>query len=86
MVLCLSVEPGFGGQTFNPAACDKVAALRARYPDLDIQMDGGINPHTAALCAAAGANVLVAGSAIFGAESPAEVIEALRAAVDDAPA
>ena len=86
MVLCLSVEPGFGGQTFNPAACDKVAALRARYPDLDIQMDGGINPHTAPLCAAAGANVLVAGSAIFGAESPAEVIEALRAAVVDAPA
>ena len=49
-------------------------------------MDGGINPHTAALCAAAGANVFVAGSAIFGAESPAEVIEALRATVDDAPA
>jgi len=84
MVLCLSVEPGFGGQKFNPAVCDKVSALRARYPNLDIQMDGGVNPSTATLCAAAGANVLVAGSAVFGAESPAEVIEALRRAVEDA--
>ena len=81
MVLCLSVEPGFGGQKFNPAVCDKVSALRARYPDLDIQMDGGVNPSTAELCARAGANVLVAGSAVFGAANPAQVISQLRQSI-----
>jgi ribulose-phosphate 3-epimerase len=84
MVLCLSVEPGFGGQKFNPAVCEKVAALRARYPDLDIQMDGGVNPSTATLCARAGANVLVAGSAVFGAADPAQVISQLRQSIVDA--
>jgi len=78
MVLCLSVEPGFGGQAFNPSVLDKVRALRARYASLDIQMDGGVKIDTAPLCAAAGANILVAGSAIFGAKSPAAVISTLR--------
>lgn len=82
MVLCLSVEPGFGGQQFNPIVLDKVRALRSRYPDLDIQMDGGVNPNTAPRCAEAGANILVAGSAIFGAPKPAEVIAQLRRAIE----
>jgi len=84
MVLCLSVEPGFGGQKFNPAVLEKVTRLRAAFPSLDIQMDGGVNPTTAPLCAAAGANVLVAGSAVFGAKDPASVISALRQSIIDA--
>ena len=59
-------------------------ALREKYPLLDIQMDGGINPTTAVQAAEAGANVLVAGSAVFGAKSPREVISCLRKALNDA--
>jgi len=84
MILCLSVEPGFGGQAFMPSVLDKVRALRARYPSLDIQMDGGIKIATSSACAEAGANILVAGSAIFGAQSPASVISAFRSAIIDA--
>ena len=84
MVLCLSVEPGFGGQKFNPSVLEKVARLRHAFPSLDIQMDGGVNPTTAPLCAAAGANVLVAGSAVFCAKDPASVISALRQSIIDA--
>lgn len=84
MVLCLSVEPGFGGQKFKPSVLDKVRSLRSRFPDIDIQMDGGVNPTTAVECAAAGANVLVAGSAIFSAPDPAHVISLLRSAIENA--
>ena len=67
MVLVMSVEPGFGGQKFMPAAVEKIAAIRAeaqrRGLSTDIEVDGGIDAATAPLCAAAGANVLVAGSA-----------------------
>lgn len=67
MVLIMSVEPGFGGQKFMPQAVDKIAALRERAGDgLMIQVDGGVDANTAPLCTRAGADVLVAGSAVFG--------------------
>ncbi len=75
LVLVMSVEPGFGGQKFMPAALDKMrpAAAEAQRRGLstDIEVDGGIDAATAPQCAAAGANVLVAGSAVFGAKDPA---------------
>ena len=84
LVLVMSVEPGFGGQKFMPAAAGKIAAIRAeaerRGLSPDIEVDGGINPETAPLCVRAGANVLVAGSAVFRAPSPADAIAALRRA------
>jgi ribulose-phosphate 3-epimerase len=64
-VLVMSVMPGFGGQKFDPAVLDKVRALRASHPRLSISIDGGINPTTVADAVAAGANQLVAGSAVF---------------------
>lgn len=60
----------------------KCSSLRERYPSLQIEVDGGVAPSTVGEVAAAGANVLVAGSAIFGAKDPGEVIRTLRAAVD----
>jgi ribulose-phosphate 3-epimerase len=66
-VLCMTVEPGFGGQEFKPEVLEKVRQLRARFQGLDIQVDGGINAATALQAARAGANIVVAGSAIFGA-------------------
>lgn len=84
LVLVMSVEPGFGGQKFMPAAVEKIAAIRAeaqrRGLSTDIEVDGGIDAATAPLCAAAGANVLVAGSAVFGAKDPAAAMSAIRAA------
>lgn len=75
----MSVEPGFGGQAFMPSALDKIAWLRAHKLELDIIVDGGINAETAKLCREAGANILVAGSYIFGAENRQRAIESLRA-------
>ena len=60
----------------------KVEALRKRYPDLQIEVDGGLSEKTIDQAAEAGANVIVAGSAVFGAKDPAEVIQKLRDAVD----
>ncbi|MBQ7912412.1 MAG: ribulose-phosphate 3-epimerase [Clostridia bacterium] len=83
MVLVMSVFPGFGGQKFIPSVLDKVREIRAIADrlglDIDIQIDGGINAETAALARAAGANILVAGNAIFKAENRAERISKLRA-------
>jgi ribulose-phosphate 3-epimerase len=72
LVLIMSVNPGFGGQAFIPAATEKIARLRAMVGKrpIDIQVDGGITPETAPLVTAAGANVLVAGSAIFKGGKP----------------
>jgi ribulose-phosphate 3-epimerase len=84
MVLCMTVNPGFGGQKYIPAVTEKVRALRtmaeARGQALDIEVDGGINPDTASAPLAAGANVLVAGTAVFGAEDYALAIAGLRRA------
>lgn len=82
LVLVMSVNPGFGGQAFIPAAVEKIARIRAMIGDrpIDIEVDGGITPDTAPLVTAAGANVLVAGSAIFkgGAQAYGGNIAAIR--------
>ena len=82
MVLVMTVEPGFGGQSFMGDMMPKITALREeckkRNIDLDIQVDGGISLSTVETVAEAGANVLVAGSAIFGSEDPKETISLLR--------
>ncbi len=83
MVLVMSVEPGFGGQAFMESALDKISAIRQKAveigrPDLMIQVDGGVNPTTGAACVAAGADVLVAGSAVFRAAVPQDAVAALR--------
>ena len=79
LVLIMSVEPGFGGQKFMPAALDKVRELRAMAQELGtdtiIEVDGGISADNAGALFAAGANALVAGNAIFGAEDPTAEIE-----------
>lgn len=83
MVLIMSVEPGFGGQKFMPQAMDKIAALRERAGDgLMIQVDGGVDANTAPLCTRAGADVLVAGSAVFGKKDRKEAISAIRSACE----
>ncbi|KAH0533904.1 hypothetical protein FGG08_007474 [Glutinoglossum americanum] len=78
MVLIMTVNPGFGGQTFMASELPKVRAVRDRYPTLDIEVDGGLGPKTIGQAADAGANVIVAGSAVFGAQDPGEVIRGLR--------
>ncbi len=86
LVVVMSVEPGFGGQSFMPEVLPKVEAAREwvenRGLTADIQVDGGITPGNARLVTEAGANVLVAGSAIFGAEDPTSAIEKMRRAVE----
>ena len=77
MVLIMSVNPGFGGQKFIPRAIDKVRRLRALAPDRLIQVDGGVNAEIGAQLVAAGADVLVAGSYVFGAAKPREAIHSL---------
>ena len=83
MVLLMSVNPGAGGQKFIPEVLKKISALRAmanaRGLALDIEVDGGINPETAGLCIAAGANVLVAGNSVFTAPDPKAMVTAIRA-------
>jgi ribulose-phosphate 3-epimerase len=82
LVLVMTVEPGFGGQKFMPEMMEKVRALRKKYPSLDIEVDGGLGPSTIDVAASAGANCIVAGSSIFGAAEPGEVISALRKSVE----
>jgi len=82
MVLVMTVNPGFGGQRYIEACTAKVSQLRAmadaRGQALDIEVDGGVNAATAGKVAAAGANVLVAGTAVFGAKDYGQAIRALR--------
>jgi ribulose-phosphate 3-epimerase len=72
LILVMSVNPGFGGQAYIPYAAEKIARLRALAGDrpIDIEVDGGVTPDTAAAVARAGANVLVAGSAVFKGGTP----------------
>ncbi|MCB0737375.1 MAG: ribulose-phosphate 3-epimerase [Bacteroidetes bacterium] len=80
MVLIMSVNPGFGGQKFIPAAIDKVRELRAlAAADLLIEVDGGVNLDNCQTLINAGANVLVAGSAVFNTPNPTETIAAFKA-------
>ncbi len=88
LVLVMSVNPGFGGQAFIPAVLPKIERIRALIAgrDIRLQVDGGINPQTGAACARAGADVLVAGSAVFkgGIEGYRANIAAIRNAAADA--
>ena len=82
LILVMTVEPGFGGQKFMTDQLGKIRAIRdyiERYcPGCDLEVDGGVNLETAKLVTGAGANVLVAGSAVYGAADPAAMIAALR--------
>lgn len=82
MVLVMTVEPGFGGQSFMADMMPKVQTLRKRYPNLNIEVDGGLSEKTIDTAADAGANVIVAGSAVFGAKDPSDVIRKLRESVE----
>jgi len=86
LVLVMTVNPGFGGQEFIPAMTDKIAALREmltrRGLDIHVEVDGGINPSTAAEVVRAGANVLVAGNSVFAQSDRAAAISALRRAAE----
>jgi ribulose-phosphate 3-epimerase len=87
LVLCMTVNPGFGGQAFIDSVCRKVRRIRAMIGerDIDIEIDGGVTPETAPKVAEAGANVLVAGSAVFrgGPSAYAANIEAIRRAAEE---
>ncbi len=87
LVLCMTVFPGFGGQRFIAAVMDKVSAVRRAVDRdglaVDVEVDGGIDVETAPVAARAGANVFVAGSAVFGHERPWEAAEAIRRAATD---
>jgi ribulose-phosphate 3-epimerase len=81
LVLCMTVNPGWGGQAFIETSPDKVSRLRDLVgPDVPIQVDGGIGALTAPLVRAAGASLFVAGSAIFGAPDPAQAYRAIAEA------
>jgi ribulose-phosphate 3-epimerase len=88
LVLVMTVNPGFGGQAFLPAMLRKIAAVREMLGDrpVDVEVDGGVAPETAGLVVKAGANALVAGSAVFkdGAGGYARAIAAIRAAASEA--
>ena len=82
LVLVMTVEPGFGGQSFMHDMLPKIAALRLMIdemnPGCELEVDGGVDPNTAPLCKQAGADVLVAGSAVFKKPDRAEAIRAIR--------
>ena len=88
MVMVMTVNPGFGGQAFISGMVDKIARLKLMIGDrpIRIEVDGGVNPETAALCAAAGADAFVAGNAVFkdGPDHYARHISAIRASADAA--
>lgn len=88
LVLVMTVDPGFGGQKYIPACTEKVRRLRAMADErklaLDIEVDGGIKADTVADAAAAGANVFVAGSAVYGAKQYGPAIRAIREAAEAA--
>jgi ribulose-phosphate 3-epimerase len=91
LILLMTVNPGFGGQAFIPAQIDKIRRVREMIGErpIDLEVDGGVTPETAGLVAAAGANVLVAGSAVFKGgtkESYAANIKAIRTAAERARA
>jgi ribulose-phosphate 3-epimerase len=82
LVLCMSIHPGYSGQAFMPDALERLAALRERLPtNLRIQVDGGINGDTARAAREAGADLLVAGSAIFWKDDPAAAYHELAEVV-----
>jgi ribulose-phosphate 3-epimerase len=86
-VLVMSVNPGFGGQAFIPASLDKIRALRRMLTERGlktlIEVDGGVSPKTIGAVAEAGADVFVAGSAIFGSSDYRSTIRSLRQAMGE---
>lgn len=84
LVLVMTVEPGFGGQSFMADQLQKIERVRAYIdeinPECRLEVDGGVGPHSAWLCKNAGADTLVAGSAVYGADDPAAAIETMREA------
>lgn len=86
LVLVMTVNPGFGGQQFIPSTLQKIKQLdvwrKERNLDYEIEVDGGVNPETAKQCKDAGADVLVAGSAIFNQADRAQAIRAIRQAIE----
>ena len=81
MVLVMTVEPGWGGQAFMRDMMPKVKELRKLRPNLDIEVDGGIDPNTAPIAQKAGANVFVTGTSVFGRKDRAGAIKGLRASL-----
>jgi len=81
LVLVMTVEPGFGGQSFMGDMMPKVEWLRENYPNLDIEVDGGVGPKTIECCAKAGANMIVSGTAVVGASDQRQVIKDMREVV-----
>jgi ribulose-phosphate 3-epimerase len=82
MVLCMTVNPGWGGQAFLERSLDRLQRLRALLgPDKGLEVDGGIDERTASRCAAAGATVFVAGTAVFGAADPQAAVRAITSAI-----
>jgi ribulose-phosphate 3-epimerase len=83
IALCMSVNPGWGGQRFIEHSLDKVTRSRAILPrEVAVEVDGGIDPMTASRCREAGASVFVAGSAIFDSDDPGAAYRAIARAVD----
>jgi len=84
MVVIMSVNPGFGGQSFIPSAMNKIRELKKRIDALglsvEIEVDGGVKPSNAAEISAAGADIVVAGSAVYGAKDYAAAIKAIKGA------
>jgi ribulose-phosphate 3-epimerase len=81
LALCMSVNPGWGGQVFIPWSLDKLSRMRAALPDqVALEVDGGVHEGTARSCVEAGANLLVTGSAVFGSADPGAAYAAMTAA------
>ena len=74
----MSVEPGFGGQSYIESSTEKIGRVKTEYKNIFVQVDGGINAQTARICTSYGANSLVAGSYIYKSENVEEAISSLR--------
>lgn len=86
MILVMTVEPGFGGQSFMKDMMPKVKEIRSRYPNTNLQVDGGLSAKTVDDASGAGANVIVSGTGVFKADDPVEAISILRTSVESSVA